>query len=68
MCLHTTEMLARDLCRFLQPNRSLVVVDSLLPRPVAFHPYLHASEYHLFATSEIDSQLNYIPVVDRERF
>lgn len=60
-------MLARNIGKF-SGTHLLVVIDGLLPRPVTFHTYLHASEYHLFATSKINTQLDYIAVVDRKWF
>lgn len=68
MGLYTIYVSAHGLRRLVHLTRSLVIVDGLLPCPVAFHPYLHASEYHLFATSEINTQLDNISVVDWEWF
>ena len=34
---------------------SLVIIECLLPRSIAFDLYLHTAEYHLFATSEVNS-------------
>ena len=68
MGLHTIYVSAHSLCKLVHITRSLVIVDGFLPCPVAFHPYFHTSEYHFFATSEINTQLDYISVVDWEWF
>lgn len=45
---------------------ALVVVQSLLPSSIAFHPYLDASEYHFLPSSKVNAQLYDIAIIDWE--
>ena len=45
----------------------LECVEALLPTPIAFDPNLDAPEDHFFPTTEIDSQLNDVAVLELER-
>ena len=44
----------------------LEIIERFLPRSVALYSDLNASKDHLFSSSEVDSQLYHISVIDRK--
>ena len=49
-------------------NDLLEIVWRLLPASVDLYSHLHATEYRLFATFKIDTELNHVAIIDRPWF
>jgi len=46
----------------------LEIVWGLLPTSVDLYSHLHATEYRLFTTFKVDTQLNHVAIIDRPWF
>ena len=63
----TNAMLVYLNCLVLEPDL-LETVEGLLPCSVTLDAHLHATEDLFFASSEVNTELNNIAIVDRKWF
>ena len=47
-------------------GNKLEIIESFLPRPIAFNSYLHTPEDHFLSSSKVNTQLNNVTIINRE--